>query len=63
MGNERDCQIQVRADAIGKRVSIKQYSERLERFGAHLEEVVYQRRASSGNVRRGLFPVLKEFVT
>ena len=35
-------------------------SERLDRFGAHLEEAVYQRRASLGNVRRGLFPELKE---
>ena len=40
-GNERDCQTQVRADAIGlPELAIKQYSERLERFDAHLEEVV-----------------------
>ena len=55
-----DCQIQVPTRLENPVVGNQTISERLDRFGAYLEEAVYQRRASLGNVRRGLFPELKE---
>ena len=59
-GERADCQIQVPTRLENPVVGNQTISERLDRVGAHLEEAVYQRRASSGNVRRGLFPGLKE---
>jgi len=58
-GERADCQIQVRTRLENPVVGNQTISEWLDRFGAYLEEA-YQRRASSGNVRRGLFPGLKE---
>ena len=55
-----DCHLQVPTRLENPVVGNQTISERLDRFGAHLEEAVYQTRASSGNVRRGLFPGLKE---